>query len=176
MGPVWVMEEREEIRRGFVMIYRPTLTSVVLDNTICLVVAFADVFVVTPQHVSFFGRGLYFRLSRPGSFIQLAYQFLIGGKRRDLHLCSLTTSRRQLDISRREYMISHSRYSSSIDHTSGQIEARCLHPRRELHREAIASEVELFPDFEADLDGCFLYFDCSERSTTTFISESVIPS
>jgi hypothetical protein len=68
MGPVWVVEEKEGIRRGLVMIYRPTFTLVVPDNTTCLVVAFVDVFVVTPQHISFFGRGLPCRHPLPSCF------------------------------------------------------------------------------------------------------------
>jgi hypothetical protein len=53
------------------VIYRPILTSVVPDNTTCLVVASADVFVVTPQHTSFFGRDLSSRSPLPSSFFPL---------------------------------------------------------------------------------------------------------
>jgi hypothetical protein len=55
------MGEKGQIRRSCGLIYRATLTSVVPDNTSCLVVrlvvAFVGVFVITPQQLPFFRRG-----------------------------------------------------------------------------------------------------------------------
>jgi hypothetical protein len=56
LGSRWVMGEKEQIRRSSVPIYRATLTCVVPDNTSCLVVrlavVFVGVFVITPQTAS----------------------------------------------------------------------------------------------------------------------------
>jgi hypothetical protein len=129
------------------MIYRPTFTSVVPDNTICLVVVFADVFVVTPQHSSFFGRGLSFRCLLPSSFLLLSYQYSIRSRNRPSTGSWFPFTHSPLSsvphiVSRLHYqsLVVPVLYLSSLEVT----EARHSQPERELCREGTASELDYF--------------------------------
>jgi hypothetical protein len=104
-------EEKGDTRRGLVMIYRPTFTSVVPDNTTCSVVAFADVFVVTSQHSSSFGHGLSFRSLCRALFFSChtSTQPEVGTVHRRAHVfCLLAALCRMFRTSCRGFTISHS--------------------------------------------------------------------